>query len=124
MPWLPVLHSLAGDVKFFTRIVSEQYVEVIEVEGEIVGFCSTHDGWIEQLYIHPDHQGRGLGAAFMARAKTRDDALQLWVFQQNTAAQDFYAKHGFTVAERTDGQTNEEKCPDARMTWAKDAPLV
>lgn len=121
MPWLPVLHSLEGDVKFFTRIISEQHVKVALVAGEVRGFCSTHDGWVEQLYIHPDHQRSGLGSAFIARAIADADALQLWVFERNTAAQAFYAKHGFVVAERTDGHNNEEKCPDVRMTWTKGA---
>lgn len=122
MPWLPVLHSVAGELAFFTHIVSEQHLEVAETDGEVVGFCSTHDGWIEQLYIHPDHQGRGLGSAFMTRAKARNDALQLWAFEQNTEAQGFYASHGFVVVERTDGRNNEEKCPDVRMTWTKGGP--
>jgi GNAT superfamily N-acetyltransferase len=119
MPWLPVLHSLEGDTKFFTRVVAEQTFVVAEEGGVIVGFCGVHDGWVEHLYIHPEHQGRGLGSALMAWAKDGARHLQLWVFERNHAAQRFYAKHGFVEAERTDGRGNMEKTPDVRMTWAR-----
>ena len=121
MPWLPVLHSLEGDTKFFTRVVVEQTFVVAENDDAIVGFCGVHEGWVEQLYIHPDHQRRGLGAKFIDWAKGDVHALQLWVFEQNHAAQAFYEKHGFVEAERTDGQLNAEKTPDVRMTWKRDA---
>ncbi|GAB5447906.1 GNAT family N-acetyltransferase [Gymnodinialimonas sp.] len=124
MPWLPVLHSLDGDTKFFTRVVVEQTFAVAEVDGAVAGFCGVHEGWLEQLYIHPDHQGQGLGSAFIAWAKDGARHLQLWVFEQNHAARAFYAGHGFVEAERTDGSRNVEKTPDVRMTWARQAADV
>lgn len=119
MPWLPVLHSLEGDTKFFTRVIAEQTFVVAEADGDVIGFCGTHEGWVEQLYIHPDHQRQGLGSAFIAWAQGSARHLQLWVFEQNTAAQTFYAKHGFVEVERTDGSGNAEKTPDVRMTWTQ-----
>lgn len=97
MPWLPVLHSPQA----------------------VVGFCGIADGWLNHLYTHPDHQRLGLGAAFIAWAKEDARDLHLWVFEQNQAARDFYAKHGFIEQERTDGRTNEEGCPDIRMRWER-----
>jgi ribosomal protein S18 acetylase RimI-like enzyme len=121
MPWLPVLHSAEGDVQFFTkRVVPHHRVEVVENGGEIVGFCSVNDDWVDHLYIHPEHQGKGHGAALIERAKAGQGSLQLWVFEQNTAAQAFYRAHGFAAVEQTDGQGNEEKCPDVRMVWTAD----
>lgn len=117
MPWLPVLHSVEGDLTFFTRAVTQYHVEVAEVDGAVAGFIALDDDWVDHLYIAPAHQGKGLGSALLTRAKARADFLQLWVFQQNIAAQGFYAKHGFAEVERTDGSTNEERCPDLRMTW-------
>lgn len=97
MPWLPVLHSPQA----------------------VVGFCGIAGGWLNHLYIHPDHQRLGLGAAFIAWAKEDAQDLHLWVFEQNQAARDFYAKHGFIEQEPTGGRTNKEGCPDIRMRWAK-----
>ncbi len=120
MPWLPVLHTFDGDLKFFERIVLDpvEVVDVVEIDDQVVGFMSVGGDWLEQLYIHPDHQRHCLGTAFIKRAQSGAKALQLWVFEQNTAAQNFYAVQGFEVAERTDGSNNEERCPDLRMTWS------
>ena len=41
----------------------------------------------------------------------------LWVFETNTPARGFYARHGLVELERTDGAGNEEKQPDIRMAW-------
>lgn len=121
MPWLPKLHSYAGDLKFFeNRVLTQYHVDLVEVDGQTAGFISYAGDWLEQLYIDPAHQRRGLGTALMARAKASADYLQLWVFLQNTEAQAFYAKHGFVEAERTDGSNNEERCPDIRMVWSRE----
>ncbi|OAN76452.1 hypothetical protein A8B78_02930 [Jannaschia sp. EhC01] len=118
MPWLPVLHSIEGDRKFFgTRVLPQDDVVVAETDGVIAGFMARHGNWIEHLYIAPAHQRQGLGAAFIARAQLQVPYLQLWVFARNHAAQAFYAAHGFVEVERTDGQNNEEKTPDIRMEW-------
>lgn len=119
MPWLPVLHSAAGDLKFFERVVREYDVEVAELEGAVAGFISSEGDWLEQLYITPSRQGQGLGSALVARAQDKAISLQLWVFEQNVAAQRFYLKHGFSEVERTDGANNEERCPDIRMMWQR-----
>jgi hypothetical protein len=43
--------------------------------------------------------------------------LELWVFQRNDAAREFYARHGFIELRRTDGSGNEEREPDVRLAW-------
>ena len=127
MPWLPVLHTIEGDISFYSRrVLPELRVELAERDGQICGFSGVEDDWLSQLYIHPDHWRTGLGSALLQRAMEGAEFLQLWVFEQNLAAQAFYAHHGFAEAERTDGANNEEKCPDVRMTWSarhgQDAP--
>lgn len=119
MPWLPVLHPLEDDTKFFARVVDAHRFVVSENGGAVVGFCGVDAGLVEQLYIHPDHQGQGLGSAFIAWAKHGAEALQLWTFERNHAARTFYAKHGFAEVERTDGDRNMEKTPDVRMKWTR-----
>lgn len=87
--------------------------------SKAVAFIAVHRGWLNHLYIAPDHWGAGLGRQLLetARAEARD--LQLWVFQRNERARNFYARHGFAERERTDGQANEEKEPDIRMEWVR-----
>lgn len=73
---------------------------------------------LDQLYLCPDHRGRGLGGRFVDLAKEqRPDGLDLWCFQINGPALRFYARHGFEEVERTDGARNEEREPDVHLRW-------
>ncbi|WP_327002107.1 GNAT family N-acetyltransferase [Dactylosporangium sp. NBC_01737] len=70
----------------------------------------------------PDTPGRACGGRDHPRRtlKSRRPAgLQLWTFASNTAAQRFYLRHGFVVAETTDGSLNEERAPDIRFVWTR-----
>jgi GNAT superfamily N-acetyltransferase len=86
--------------------------------GRALGVLVLHDDWVDQLYVEGDSTGQGLGSRLLELAKSRrPDGLQLWTFASNTAAQRFYLRHGFVVAETTDGSGNEEQAPDIRFVW-------
>ena len=120
LPFLPDLHTPAEDLVFFRdHMFPANEVWVADQDGALIGYAARGDGWLNQLYVHPDHQGRGVGDALLAQAMAGVDALQLWAFQQNTRARRFYEKRGFTLAELTDGAGNEEKTPDARYEWRR-----
>lgn len=98
----------------------EDEITLAIMDGEIAAMMATRTGWIDHLYAHPRFQGRGLGTALVQSAKHGAHGaagLQLWTFQANTGARRFYARHGFIEVEWTDGQGNEEKRPDARLSW-------
>lgn len=87
--------------------------------GRVVGLLALRPGWVEQLYVDPAAQGRGIGAALLDQAKARNPGgLQLWTFQINAGARRFYAREGFVEVEHTDGAANEEREPDVRLTWS------
>jgi ribosomal protein S18 acetylase RimI-like enzyme len=91
---------------------------VATVDGSVVAMMVLADGHIDQLYIDPAHQGRGIGGRLVALAKERSpDGLALWTFQVNDAARRFYESRGFIAAEHTDGEGNEEREPDVRYVW-------
>ncbi len=93
-------------------------VRVAVVDGRIGGLLATAPGWIEQLYVDPLFQGRGVGTALLDLAKAAEpQGLQLWTFQVNVGARRFYERHGFAAAEFTDGSANEERAPDVRYVW-------
>ncbi|WBU54613.1 GNAT family N-acetyltransferase [Paracoccus sp. SCSIO 75233] len=122
MPWLPVLHSAAEDLRFFqTRVLAEQAVWVAADEDRIIGFAAVSGEWLNHLYVDPGDWRRGVGSRLLARAKDGVARLQLWVFQDNQMARHFYAAHGFAEVELTDGAGNEEKTPDVRMLWTQRA---
>ncbi|HEV3087359.1 MAG TPA: GNAT family N-acetyltransferase, partial [Candidatus Elarobacter sp.] len=84
-----------------------------ERDGALVGFCAYRDGWLDHLYVHPDHLRRRIGTALLRKATDANAKLQLWTFQRNAGAIGFYESQGFTLLKLTDGRENEEREPDA-----------
>lgn len=83
----------------------------------LVGFVALLPGWIDHFYVEPARHGEGIGSALVALAQREQDDLQLYTFQSNVRARALYERHGFAVAELTDGQRNEEQMPDIRYRW-------
>lgn len=87
-------------------------------DGMLVGMLVVADRELDQLYLAPEWQGRGLGSRFVALAKERQpDGLRLYTFQVNTRACRFYERHGFTIVDMNDGSRNEEGEPDVQYEW-------
>lgn len=112
------IHRLAafvtppGTVDDNLRFVREQLMAKGEVwlaqaGGAIVGYVAFDDGWIAHLMVRPDHQGRGHGAALLAHAMADGRPRQLWTYARNAPARRFYERHGWTLAETTDGHEPE-----------------
>lgn len=86
--------------------------------GEIIGLLALRQDWLDQLYVVPEWQHRGVGRKLLAIAKRkRPDGLQLWTFVSNAPARRFYAQQGFVCVQQTDGSGNEERAPDMRFVW-------
>ncbi len=120
MPWLPNLHSPEEDIWFYqTHVFPSCEVWGVLIESDLAGFIAFHSGHIDHLYVHPDHQGHGIGAELLHTAKSRNTELRLWTFQANGGARMFYERHGFMAIEFTDGSGNEEKEPDVLYRWTK-----
>ena len=77
------------------------------------------EDWIDQLYVLPRAQGRGIGTALLGVAQSSFARLHLWTFQRNARARSFYEARRFVLLEETDGTRNEEKEPDALYVWAR-----
>src|SRR5947207_6550326 len=101
-------------------VIPEREVWLAESDGgQVLATLVLDGGWIDQLYVDPIWTGVGLGSRLVELAKScRPAGLQLWTFVTNTGARRFYERHGFVVAEMTDGSGNEEKEPDIRFVWA------
>jgi GNAT superfamily N-acetyltransferase len=91
-----------------------------DVSGEPAGYIAFQPDFIDHLFLRPEHQGQGLGARLLARAKAEAAELSLWTFQRNLAARRFYERHGFVAALETDGADNEEGEPDVFYLWRRD----
>ncbi|MBI1777836.1 MAG: GNAT family N-acetyltransferase [Proteobacteria bacterium] len=116
---MPVLHTPAEDLAFFSaHVLRDPAVWVVDAAG-IVGFSAFRPGWVDHLYVHPDHHRRGVGRSLLRRAMETEGKLRLWVFQKNTRAIAFYEAQGFKLVKTTDGSGNEEKQPDALYAWER-----
>lgn len=121
LPWLAGLHTPDEDRAFFRNHVYRTSEIWGAEDGDIVGFIAFTDGWVDQLYVLPAHQGRGIGAALLDVARSACPELRLWTFQKNRPARAFYEKHGFAAIEETDGSSNEEREPDILYLWRQGA---
>lgn len=113
MPWLPLMHSLEEDVGWVSNVLLvEQAVTVVTHDEDLAGVLATTTGWVEQLYVSPGQQGRGIGSSLLRSAMdAATGPVRLWTFQRNLRARRFYERHGFVAVGTTDGE-NEEKQPD------------
>ncbi len=73
--------------------------------------------WIEQLYVLPGCQGRGLGSALVELAQARRRSLALWTFEANTRARAFYEARGFRRSGPASSD-NEEGAPALCYRWS------
>jgi ribosomal protein S18 acetylase RimI-like enzyme len=118
LTFLPMLHTEDESRGFVRGLVETHEVWAAVDEGRIVGMAALSSDQLDQLYVHPDTQGRGAGSALLAKAKERrPDGFTFWVFQQNENARRFYERRGCRAVMLTDGSGNEEKTPDALYEW-------
>ena len=101
-------------------LVPRQEVWVAEVEGRILGMAALGEEMLQQLYIHPDYQGQGIGDALFRLATERYPAgFTLYAFQRNARARAFYEARGCVAVAFGDGSGNEEGEPDVLYAWMK-----
>lgn len=104
-------------------------VLVAEEQGVLQGFVA---GWLEpaggtdalidNLHIDPDAKGLGHGRTLLgAAAKSLQErgaiSLHLWVYDENRAALDFYARLGGTVGEHGLDPVDGVPLPHRRISW-------
>ena len=95
LPWLAGLHTPEEDRQFFrTRLFAACEVWGAVDGAELVGIIAFREGWIDQLYVLPTAQRRGIGTDLLDVARSKFARLQLWTFQRNAPARRFYKSRG------------------------------
>jgi GNAT superfamily N-acetyltransferase len=117
--WLPTVGT-DDEIRGFVvdKMVPEQETWVAEDGGRIVAVMVLGVDMVDQLYVAPGEQRRGIGDAMLAHAKhLRPAGLRLWAFQRNAPARRFYEARGFIAIQFTDGATNMEREADVLYRW-------
>ncbi|WP_010095145.1 GNAT family N-acetyltransferase [Ornithinibacillus scapharcae] len=111
------IHSFDNHVYFLNQILSQEYqVELVLLEENVIGMVAFNESEINQLYIHKDYQGFGIGTKLLDRVKACSKGkIQLNTFEINKNAQRFYERNGFKIIGR--GHENEENLPDILYEW-------
>ncbi len=100
------------------HLVPERETWVAGAGGRIVAVMVLDGEMIDQLYVSPESQRRGVGDALLAHAmQLRPARLRLYTFQSNAPARRFYEARGFAAIEFNDGARNEERAPDVLYEW-------
>ena len=124
LPFAPSAHSEADVRKWVrSRLLPSGSVAVWEETGSVVGVLATSVetacSWIDQLYVLPGWNGKSIGTALLQHAhKALPRPIHLYTFQENAGARRFYERNGYKAVEFTDGQGNEERCPDVLYVLA------
>jgi len=104
---------------FRDHVLTRNHVWVVEVDDHPVAFIAIVNEFIDQLYVHPDYQRRGIGKALLDFARERSpEHVWLYTLQVNVHARAFYEKNGFT-AEKFGVSPPPESEPDVEYHWRK-----
>jgi ribosomal protein S18 acetylase RimI-like enzyme len=117
--WMPVLHGQAEDEGFVAGLLQSHVVRVARIGSEPLGFLARQEGRVQALHVDGAARGKGIGRALLDEVKAEEPEVTLWTFQANARALDFYRREGFAEAERSDGQTTEERLPDVCLIWRR-----
>ena len=102
------------------RRFASQDLRIIQFHGTDVGFLSTSSTpdtfKINQLYILPECQGRGIGAVCMKciidDASLEQKPVTLQVLKINTRATAFYQRLGFTIVDENSTHFQMKRPPE------------
>ena len=74
---------------------------IVEHSGTHVGFVAVTGSHLDQLFVDPRYQRRGIGTSLLKAACSRTQPITtLNVFEQNIPARRFYERHGFQKVRR------------------------
>ena len=114
-------HSFAEDCAYFQNVIlKENAVYVACMDSDVVGFLAIKDDFIDHLFISPDHQRQGVGAALIEFARTLSpEKLWLYTFESNANGHAFYEKNGF-VATKFNISPEPKAELDVLFEWKKE----
>ena len=93
--------SSAQNPERWAAKMTEQVFWVTEETGEITGFISlATDGYIDFLYVHKDHQGKGLASRLLetVEAYAKRKGISQLYSDVSLTARPFFLRKGFVIS--------------------------
>lgn len=85
------------DLEAWNRSFLEHYTIVALIDGKITGFGDiAPSGYLDRLYIHKDHQGRGIASAICDALESAVDTKQITVHASITA-KPFFLRRDYRI---------------------------
>jgi ribosomal protein S18 acetylase RimI-like enzyme len=111
-------HTFEEDCDYFRNVISKKNdIWVADMTNHVTGFLAMAGDFVDQLYVHPDSQRRGVGTALLDHARSISrDHVWLYTFQSNTDGRAFYEKNGF-IAVRFGISPQPESEPHVEYHW-------
>ncbi|MFP4974658.1 GNAT family N-acetyltransferase [Paenibacillus sp. CN-4] len=91
---------------------------VAEENGVIVGFSDlSSKGYLDRMFVHKDHQGRGIASALLRRLELEATARNLPVIETDASitARAFFEARGYTVVREQTVERSGVKLNNYRM---------
>lgn len=88
------------DARKWRHRFGDKNVWVADLDGAPVGFIDVaRDGLIDMLYVHADHQGKGVASLLLrtVEASARAHGLLRLFTEASITARPFFERHGFRV---------------------------
>ena len=115
LPWLAGRHTASEDARYFAeKVFPAGPVWGAFADDRLLGVVAMAGDHVDQLYVAPADQTRGVGSRLLDIAKAGSDTLSLFTFARNDQARTLYERRGFVAVEHRDGSDNEEGEPDVR----------
>lgn len=88
------------DVEAWERSFLLHHALVARIGGEIVGFADLDGEYLDRLYVHKDHQRKGVATALVQalEQEARDQRKKTITTHASITARPFFEKRGYRVA--------------------------
>ena len=85
------------NLKAWNESFQAHHTVVAEMDGRIVGFGDMDEtGYLDRLYVHKDHQRRGVATAICDELEQNTKAAE-YITYASITAKPFFEKRGYTV---------------------------
>ena len=112
-----------------SSLKANEFVIAAENESGVVGFAAVmdqpqkgYDALLDNLHVHPDLKGQGLGGRLMKEVaqrllKSGRKSFYLWVLKGNTPAELVYQSKGARLEDLGTGMFGGQEIEETRFVW-------